>query len=99
MTDQELHVKNQGELLGRTIDYLKEKIMQNKNNSVFHHHLDEIFVREQYLQRQVVRDFMTSHFRYGLDPPVQTFDRGTVTSRNMISEKYGYMSKAEKFQR
>lgn len=42
---------------------------------------------------------MQGHFKYGLDPPVQTFDKGTITAQNMISAKYGYMTKAEKFQK
>jgi len=62
--------------------------MQNKQNSQFHLHLGDIFLREEYLQRQAARDFMRGHFKYGLEPPVQTFDKGTVTAENMISGKY-----------
>ena len=42
---------------------------------------------------------MQNHFKYGLDPPVQTFDKGTITAQNMISAKYGSMTKAERFQK
>ena len=60
--------------------------------------MDDVFLREESLQSQAARDFMLKHFKYGLDPPPQTFDRGTITSDNMISMKLGRMSKAEKFQ-
>ena len=42
--------------------------------------LDDVFLREEVMQRAAARDFMTKHFRYGKDPPVQTFDRGTITA-------------------
>ena len=32
---------------------------------------------------------MRVHFRKGLDPPVETYEKGTITIQNMISAKYG----------
>ena len=49
------------------------------------------------LQHIATRQVMSKHFRKGLDPPVETMDRGVVTSDNMISKKYGFMTKQEKF--
>ena len=60
--------------------------------------MDDVFLREETMQKAAARDFMAKHFRYGKDPPPQTFDRGTITSQNMISEKRGVKSKAEKYQ-
>lgn len=33
------------------------------------------------------REYMRRHFKYGKDPPPLTFDKGCVTSVNMVSEK------------
>ena len=60
--------------------------------------MDDVFLREEHMQKAAARDFMAKHFRNGKDPPPQTFDRGTITSQNMISEKRGIKSKAEKYQ-
>ena len=51
------------------------------------------------MQRQAAREFMRGHFKFGLEPPVQTFDKGTVTAENMISGKYDKLNKAEKFKK
>lgn len=42
---------------------------------------------------------MQDHFKKGLDPGPQLFEKGTLTSMNMVSAKYGHMSKAEKFKK
>ena len=65
--------------------------------SQFHHGLEDIYDREDRLQKQAVREFMQDHFKRGLDPPVQTFEKGTITSMNMISEKYN-LTAAERVQ-
>lgn len=77
---------------------LEEKILQNKHSSAYHHGLDEIFQREEILQKAAAREFMSKHFKKGLDPGPQLFEKGTVTAMNMVSAKYGHLSKAEKFQ-
>ena len=42
---------------------------------------------------------MGKHFKYGTDPPPMMFDRGCVTSQNMISMKNGVENKAERMMR
>ena len=51
------------------------------------HGLEEVFDREEYLQMIAAREYMKRHFRNGKDPPPLTFDKGIVTSVNMLSEK------------
>lgn len=52
----------------KTMRMLEEKIVQNKHSTQYHHGLDEIFNREENLQRAAAREFMTSHFKKGLAP-------------------------------
>jgi hypothetical protein len=40
---------------------------------------------------------MQEHFKFGKDPPVQTFEKGTITAMNMISSKEKKLTKGEKF--
>lgn len=42
--------------------------------------MEDVFLREEHLQMRAARDFMGKHFRYGKDPKVSTFDRGTITA-------------------
>ena len=72
-------------------------MIYNTQNSRFHHHLEDVFLNEEYQQARAARDFMRAHFRYGLDPKPITYDKGCVTAQNMVSAKYNNMSKAEKF--
>ena len=44
-----------------------------------------------------MREFMQSHFRNGLDPKKLSFDKGCVTSVNMISEGRTRPNRADRF--
>lgn len=56
-----------------------------------------MYDREDNLQRKAVREFMQSHFRNGLDPPIPKNDKGCVTSVNMVSEKRTRPNRADRF--
>ena len=69
IADLQESLKNTKDFSAGTIKILEDKLIQNMQNSQFQLQIDDVFLREEKLQKAAARDFMAKHFKYGLDPP------------------------------